>query len=148
VRDGERSIKVQKGTKMKVVGRVPAIASFRFEALFTSFARQTNEAENSPERETLRFRVRFRPKKRSPRCVLPPLRHPPRAVLGRADSVGSLDFCLSSVFCSELLYLNTFFRPAVAQRERVYVSVCNSTGSRGERWYHRCGKELTNGHIG
>jgi len=46
-----------------VAGRVLAIASFHSEALFTSFARQTDEPENSSERETLRFRVR-RPKRR------------------------------------------------------------------------------------
>lgn len=46
-----------------------AIASFHSEALFTSFARQTDEPENSAERETLRFRVRRCQKEENAMCV-------------------------------------------------------------------------------
>lgn len=84
---------------MKVTGRSDSELSFR--GIIHIVARQTDEAENSPERGTLRFRVR-RPKKRRPQCICcHSLRHP-RSYSIRDDSygarhsglVGSLDFCL------------------------------------------------------
>lgn len=129
--------RAQEETKIKVAGRVLAIASFHSEALFTSFARQTDEPENSSERETLRFRVR-RPKRR--KCdvcafFFSLISHPYSYVATAAqvllrcslsDSSHSLDFCLfPSPRFYPLLYFSTFFLActAVAQRKCcLYVS--------------------------
>lgn len=123
-----------RNAQIKMAGRVLAIASFHSETLFTSFARQTNEAENSAERETLQVFecVTLKKKKRGDRDVCCPVRVmatdrrelwlAARCLSPRASLVGSLDFCLSSVFCRALLYLSTFFRPRNERAPlRVYI---------------------------
>lgn len=65
-REGESEKRVGRNEDKGGPPRVLAIASFHSGALFTSFARQTDELENSPERETLRFECVL--KKRKMQC--------------------------------------------------------------------------------
>lgn len=137
-----------------MAGRVLAIASFHSEALFTSFARQTDEPENSSDRETLRFRVR-RPKRRkrdvcaffflssSIRIRTWRLRWVLRARC--ADSSHSLDFCLfpSPRFYPRSSVSAPFFGlyGGRATKMLFICIVCDSTGSHTEKERERGKRE-------
>lgn len=132
-----------------------AIASFHSGALFTSFARQTDEPENPAERETLRFRVRRRKRGGENATGVYFFVVVVAALLPRASSDRSeyrtrdrrcLDFCPSSVFLVAILLFDQVFSAAgCATRARRIVCriVRRRRGQREEERYHRCRKKLT-----
>jgi len=86
-----------------------AIASFHSGALFTSFARQTDEPENPAGRETLRFRVR-RPKRgeRDGSWVFFLLHARPGGCHRRPVRVPALAHSRTRAFLSPLLFEHLF----------------------------------------
>lgn len=131
-RRGERSTEVREETKIKVAGRVLAMASFHPEALFTSLPgkRTRRKTRRSEKHCVFECVAEKRGDPRDIRC------HPFATPFIRADTrrrpyyirrfARQPRFLSLLRFCSALLYLSTFFRPAVAQRERICI-VCDGT---------------------